>query len=175
MIVKFKKLTPDAVTPTYGHGDSSIDVGIDITTTSVEYDEDQDLYIYHTGLAFEPVEPRVSNFLFLRSSNCKKDCYLTNHVGIADPSYRGEIQFRMKLRDSLENMTLVEMTKMGWTWDFTLSEMKRRARQLEFAPYKSGDKIGQMVFLTYPDVELIEMEELSDSIRSTKGFGSTGK
>ena len=42
-----------------------------------------------------------------------------------------------------------------------------------FAPYKLGDKIGQMVVLPYPDVKLREYAELSDTERGGGGFGST--
>jgi dUTP pyrophosphatase len=44
-----------------------------------------------------------------------------------------------------------------------------------FAPYKVGDKIGQMVVLPYPDVKLIERKELSETERGDDAFGSTDK
>ena len=95
--VKIKKLHPDAIIPKYAHNG---DVAMDMTAISVEYDVENDMYIYHTGLAFES-DFNIGQFLFLRSSNCKTDAYLCNHVGIADSAiYRGEIQFRMKNRDS---------------------------------------------------------------------------
>ena len=45
---------------------------------------------------------------------------------------------------------------------------------MNFAPYKVGDRIGQMVVLPYPEVKLIEKMELSDTVRGDNGFGSTG-
>jgi len=44
-------------------------------------------------------------------------------------------------------------------------------------PYsiKRGDRIAQMVIAALPDVEMLEVEELSESARSSGGFGSTGK
>ena len=42
----------------------------------LEYDEEHDMYIYHTGLAFES-NLNVGQFLFPRSSNSKKNAYLT--------------------------------------------------------------------------------------------------
>ena len=48
--IKFKKLNPNAVIPSYAHDG---DVGMDMTAISVEYDEKRDMYIYHTGLACE--------------------------------------------------------------------------------------------------------------------------
>jgi len=41
--------------------------------------------------------------------------------------------------------------------------------------YSIGDKIGQIVFLKLPKIELQEVLELSDSDRKTGGFGSSGK
>ena len=41
--------------------------------------------------------------------------------------------------------------------------------------YEVGDKVGQIVFLKLPKVNLLEVEELSVSPRSLGGFGSSGK
>lgn len=38
-----------------------------------------------------------------------------------------------------------------------------------------GERIAQMVFQTVPDVELLQVEELSDTERGAGGFGHTGK
>ena len=40
--------------------------------------------------------------------------------------------------------------------------------------YKIGDRIGQMVFVNYPHVKLIQREELTETVRGANGFGSTG-
>lgn len=44
-----------------------------------------------------------------------------------------------------------------------------------FYTVNSGDRIAQMVILPVPEIELVEAEELSDTVRSDAGFGSTGK
>jgi len=193
--VKVKKLDEKAVIPTYAHNG---DVGMDMTAISVEYDEEKDMYIYHTGLAFES-EYNIGQFLFPRSSNRKTDAYLCNSVGIADSAiYRGEILFCYKNRDSLETIANLEamkqfifslqMTSMmdkGGSisehikistelYDKVKEDVKERARNLEFAPYKVGDKIGQMVFMPHPTVKLRECENLSETVRGENGFGSTG-
>jgi len=41
--------------------------------------------------------------------------------------------------------------------------------------YHKGDRVGQLIIIPYPQVTLIESEELSDSERGEGGFGSTGK
>ena len=171
--VFLKKLDERAVIPSYAHYG---DVGMDLTAIDVEYDADKDMYIYHTGLAFAS-NFNIGQFLFLRSSNCETECYLCNQVGIADSAiYRGEIQLRMKLRDSIETMAVVEMFKSGYgLYEEKLIDMKNRAKNLEFAPYKIGDRIGQMVFLQYPTVNIEVVDELNETVRGDGAFGSSGK
>lgn len=41
--------------------------------------------------------------------------------------------------------------------------------------YTVGDKVGQLLILPYPSIELEEAKELSSSERAEGGFGSTGK
>ena len=172
---------------------------MDMTAVSVEYDVENDMYIYHTGLSFES-DFNIGQFLFLRSSNCKTDAYLCNHVGIADSAiYRGEIQFRMKNRESIKSIANREaMNQFIFSLNMTSrmdprgnlenhikiatdlykqveDDVKERAKNLEYAPYKVGDRIGQMVFLGYPTVKLVEIDELSETDRGEKGFGSSGK
>lgn len=182
--VKFKKLHPDAVIPSYAHNG---DVCMDLTAISVEYDKDNDMYIYHTGLAFES-DFNIGQFLFVRSSNRKTDAYLCNHVGIADSAiYRGEIMLCFKNRTSLEVRQFMGTARaflqgINSFNDITFAKdfMNKISNELEsvdplsYAPYKVGDRVAQMVFIQYPTVELIEVDELSSSDRGEGGFGSTG-
>ena len=192
IVVKVKKINPNAVIPTYAHDG---DIGMDLTAISVEYNEEKDAYIYHTGLAFES-DKNYSQFLFVRSSNYKTDCYLANHVGIGDsPTYRGEIMLIFKNRTSLKTMqslkaqeakiklitTNIEFASSLTAQDFDSSErvaaeqVLEDARNLKFAPYDVGSKIGQMVMCHVPTTKLVEVDTLSDTVRGSGGFGSTGK
>ena len=51
--------------------------------------------------------------------------------------------------------------------------------RLRFSPddsrtaYDVGDKIGQIIFIKLPSIELMEVEKLGSSSRGTGGFGST--
>lgn len=53
--------------------------------------------------------------------------------------------------------------------------------KLRFSPddsrgsYMAGDKVGQLVFIKLPSIQLEESQELSPSDRDQKGFGSSGK
>ena len=42
------------------------------------------------------------------------------------------------------------------------------------AMYKTGDRIGQIIILPYPQIEFEEVKELSETNRGSGGFGSTG-
>jgi len=41
--------------------------------------------------------------------------------------------------------------------------------------YQIGDKVGQIVFVRLPAIQMIESKELSGSTRGSGGFGSTGR
>ena len=121
------------------------DAGLDLTATSVQ---EETLQVkYGTGLAVEIPEGYVG-LIFPRSSIFKKTLSLTNSVGVIDSGYRGEIKFVFNKEPYLN--------KDG------------------FKKYEIGDRIGQLVILPYPSVELEEVEELSDSERGEGGFGSSG-
>lgn len=192
--IKLKKLDKNAVIPQYAHDG---DVGMDLTAISVEYDREHDMYIYHTGLAFE-TDKHYGIFLFPRSSNRKTDAYLCNHVGIADSAiYRGEIMLCFKNRTSLEVRAEIEKNRYfisrlsyepfttssddGVTFNLpNIAKNANNARNwiydnpMQYAPYKVGERIAQMVVLPYPNVKINEREELSETERGSGGFGSTG-
>lgn len=41
--------------------------------------------------------------------------------------------------------------------------------------YQIGDKVGQIVFVKLPAIQMIESKDLSDSVRGSGGFGSSGR
>ena len=142
MDVKIKKLHPDAVIPVYSKPG---DAGLDLTATSIMGDS-YDNIVYGTGLAIEIPEGYVG-LLYPRSSNSKTDLYLTNHVGVVDSGYRGELMFKFRPINGIVDASI----------------------------YAVGDRIGQLMILPYPSIKFVETDELSDSDRGEGGFGSTGK
>jgi dUTP pyrophosphatase len=86
MQVRIKKLSPEAVIPTYAKDG---DAGMDLVATSMKFDGTQ--ITYGTGLAMEIPEGFVG-LVFPRSSIRKTDLSLSNSVGVIDSGYRGEIQ-----------------------------------------------------------------------------------
>ena len=141
--VKIKKLSQDAIIPTYAkHGDA----GMDLTATSKSYDEHGNV-VYGTSLAFEIPNGYVG-LLFPRSSNTKKDLILGNSVGVLDSGYRGEVFLKFK-----KTCGFID--------------------NCEGHDYQIGDRVGQIIIMPYPQVTFTEVEELSSSDRGIGGFGST--
>lgn len=142
MKVKFKKLVPEAVIPEYA---KSGDAGKDLVATSRTWNDEMQCWIYGTGLAVEIPEGHVG-LLFPRSSIRKYGIILTNHVGVIDSGYRGEIM--LTFRPAMVGGEHI---------------------------YNVGERIGQLIIMPYPQYESIEAEELSETERGEGGHGSTGK
>lgn len=82
--------------------------------------------------------------IFPRSSVTKKDLILKNSVGVLDSGYRGELKLR-----------------------FYKTSQKGE-------DYEIGERIGQIMLIPLPEVEIEEVENLENSSRAEGGFGSTG-
>ena len=142
MEVKIKKLHAAAVIPSYSKAG---DAAMDLTAISIEKDDDGNA-VYGTGLAIEIPDGYVG-LLFPRSSNSKTHLYLTNHVGVIDSGYRGEIKFKFRPINGF----------------------------IDARVYAKYDRVGQLIILPYPQIELVESDELSETERGDGGYGSTGK
>jgi len=82
--------------------------------------------------------------LFPRSSITNKGIFLGNSVGVIDSNFRGEIKFRFYPND------------------------------VYYEIYNVGDRIGQLIIMPYPTIELEEVKELSSTNRGEQGYGSSG-
>lgn len=149
MNLKIKKLHPDAKIPYYAKPG---DAGLDLTAVTQDDLErtsgGRKIATYGTGLAVE-IPPGHVGLIFPRSSICKTDLSLTNCVGVIDSGYRGEIKFKFAVHEN--------------------------SRPNQNIAYKLGDRIGQLVVVQIPTVNIQEVNELSETNRSDGGFGSTGK
>lgn len=180
-VVKFKKLIPEAIIPTYAHDG---DIGMDVFAISVEYDRKNDAYIYHTGLACETVG-HMGLLGMMKSSIYKHGhAFLVNGVGLIDSDqYRGEICYIYKNRTSLKqraiNNAYVTWADRNWwyrMWHSFNDEIEYWMDTLSpdvYAPYIVGEAIGQLVPLTFDQIEIQEVTELSETERGTGGFGSS--
>ena len=91
MLIKVKKIHPQAVMPVKAH---LSDAGFDLRATSKVYDNDGNV-VYGCGLAFEIPEGYMG-LVFPRSSNAEKSLLLSNSVGVIDAGYRGEVTAKFK-------------------------------------------------------------------------------
>ena len=66
--------------------------------------------------------------------------------------YRGEIMISFKFRDH-DAKSIHQLVK----------------------PYEIGQRVAQMIIMPYPHIDLVEVDELSESDRGEGGYGSTGK
>jgi dUTP pyrophosphatase len=97
-----------------------------------------------TGLAFEVPEGHVM-LVFSRSGHgFKSGVRLVNSVGVIDSDYRGEVL--IGLRNDSPN-------------DF---------------PFEECARLAQAMIIPIPRVDLIEVNDLSETTRGTGGLGSTG-
>ena len=113
--------------------------------TAVEIINDEGFQVtYKTGLAFE-IPLGYVGLLFPRSSVRNYQLNLSNCVGVLDSGYRGEVQFTFN-----------------------------KLAGIPSKKYEVGDRIGQLIIMPYPSIELVELDELSTTERGEKGFGSTG-
>lgn len=140
MLVRVKKLHPNAVVPSYAKDG---DAGLDLTAISKEFDESSGCVVFGTGLAFEIPKGYVG-LIFPRSSVYKTPLSLANCVGVIDSGYRGEVKGMFRVMD--------------------------RPRK----NYEIGDRVMQMIIMPYPQVTLVEADELGTSERGEGGFGSSG-
>jgi len=154
MIVKIKKLNENAVIPKFG---KSGDGCQDVVAVSCKYNPKYDRFEYGLGFATE-FEPNYKARICPRSSNTKTDTYMPNSPACVDSNYRGEWMVMYKLRTPFDQLF------PDGDRELNILEMEN-----EMAPYKIGDRIGQVYFEEVIKPEWIEVDELSDSNRGTDG------
>ncbi len=99
-------------------------------------------------------------FLYPRSSISRYHLHLCNSVGVIDPGYRDSIKVRFKYIPQPCDYTIFEK------WLILKPDMARI--------YRRGDKIAQLVFHKIRHPQIIRTENLSNTERGEKGFGSSG-
>ena len=112
--------------------------------TAINIEHNNDIHVYKTGISIE-IPIGYVGLLFPRSSVYSKSIILSNCVGVIDSGYRGEIIFKYR------NLKVDNHNQI----------------------YNIGDKVGQLIILPYPKINLEEVNELSKSSRGMQGFGSS--
>jgi len=150
MIVKFKKLSDTAITPHRAHhNDACFDLFANEDVV-LKYGE---TIVVTTGIAIELPNGYYAD-IRPRSGITSKSA-LRVHLGTIDSNYRGDIGI---ICENASHRKLASMNHMN-----TDIEINR------------GSKIAQLLIQKLPEIELVEVNELSDSERGVNGFGSTDK
>ncbi len=157
MKINYKKISENAVAPFKKY---DVDAGFDLTaawkTTTKKYTE------YGTGIIFETPNGYVG-LLPPRSSVTNTDYMLKNSVGILDASYRGEVRFRYYDTRNIFKKVYHSLRKL----------VDKNFVNVHI--YNVGDRIGQVVFLKLPTIELVENQKLSKTDRADGGYGHSGR
>ena len=178
MQIKVKKTHPDAVMPIRGSAGAA---GFDLTAVSVK--RAADLYIFDTGIALEIPEGYWGG-IYARSSLFFTGLEKCGGVCVIDSDYRGSIfvVFREVPGDQSARRHALHPLYPGKTG--------------LMSPYKPGDRIAQLIIqpclvpvqgmlmhdgcievlpVEMHDIEFVEVDELSKTIRGTGSYGSTGR
>ncbi len=147
MKLNIKKLHPDAIIPKYAtDGAACFDLHALPGNKRTFLFPDMPT-LFRTGLSFEVPEGWVM-LIFSRSGHGFKDSIrLSNCTGVIDSDYRGEVMVRL-VRDLQDHDRPVTID--------------------------DGDRIAQAMLVQIPRVEMIEVDELTETVRGAGGFGSTG-
>lgn len=144
MNIRFKKLDNKAVVPTYG---TEYSAGADLyacLTESPIVIAPGETVLVPTGLAME-IPEGLAGLIYARSGLAtKKGIAPANKVCVIDSDYRGEI------RIPLHNHSSFPVT------------------------IEASERIAQIIFTPYIFGIFEESDSLSETVRGTGGFGSTG-
>lgn len=142
--VRVKKLDERAIIPTYG---SEFSAGADLYALidgETLAIQPNQTLLIHTGIAME-IPEGFGGFIFARSGLAsKRGLAPANKVGVVDADYRGEIM--VALHNHSDKETVIS----------------------------NGERIAQLVIMPFAAANFIECDELSETVRASGGFGSTG-
>ena len=144
MELKIRKTHPAAVIPSRATGGSA---GLDLSAAvdAPVVIEPGGIAAISTGLAIELPEKDMVALMFTRSSlGVKHGVSLVNSVGVIDSDYRGTI-----------SIVLINHSRIPFC-------------------VNSGDRLAQLIITPVIPLEVVVVEELSDTSRGMGGFGSTG-
>jgi len=153
MIVAIKKLHPEAHLPQYV---KSGDITMDIVAVSKIFDEDGCIE-YSTGLSISIPQGYIGMIL-PRSDNYKKDLILSDGIKIISPGDKDEIRLKFRpaayFADEVVEPT-EEMGSRGDTFDYVCFGKEYIEDDNNMNLYSVGDRIGQLIILPLPTIELV--------------------
>ncbi len=170
MKIKYKRLHHDAKLPTKEPGA----IGWDLYYCG----EDIKLYegshvLLETGLAWQP-ELGYHGLIWDRSGLAAKE-QIHRLAGVIDNSYRGEIKVVLKSLSKYVNKPLPS-TRCHSCGHIEFPVLYTDGIAIgQYKQIKKGDKIAQLIIQQEIPVENQLVEELDDTERGEKGFGSSGR
>ena len=169
MDIKFKKISPDAVVPSYATEGSA---GFDLYATEEVVVKPQETKIIPTGLEIECPEG-MAVMIYPRSGiSAKTPLRLANGVGVIDSDYRGELKV-IFYNSSNSEVRIVPKYQLT---DGNVIE----AYDHDYVPYgtvviKKGDRIAQGVLIDVTQADFKEVQDFKETKRGKGCLGSTGK
>lgn len=98
--------------------------------------------------------------------------YITYHTGLAieiPQGYVGLLFPRSSVYKTYQMLSnCVGVIDSGYRGEIMMKFTRSRDQ------YSVGAKIGQLIIMPYPQIEFEEVEKLSETLRGSGGFGSTG-
>ena len=159
--IKIKKITELGITPTKNDGDAGYDLYSieDYTLQPLER------RLFKTNIALE-IPTGYYGKICDRSGKALKNG-LHVMAGTIDSTYRGDI-----------GIVLINLSGLPLFLEYILSYLSKMFPNTasyfgEHVLIAKGDKIAQIVFRKYEDATFVE-EDLSETERAEKGFGSSG-
>lgn len=117
------------------------------------------------GFAAEPPEGYYLEIVPRSSTGLKTNLRQPNSIGVIDSDYRGEVKamYESKIEER-------KVAHSGTVFSAPVYKCVGTATLI-----KAGDRIAQMILRKMEEADLVQVDELSETERGAKGFGSTGK
>lgn len=161
MQVNFKKLSKDAKIPTkVNKGDA----GYDLYSTEDVFITPLERKLFKTNIAMAIPDGYYGRIADRSGLALKSGLHVL--AGVIDSTYRGDIGVVILNTNGLEDWSLIRQAEI-----LKLHPLRPQA----FIHIKKGERIAQIIFEKYEDVEFSEAENLEETDRGAAGFGSTGK
>lgn len=144
MKLRIKKLHPDAILPEYKSKGAA---GFDIASIEEVVLRSGETHLIRTGLAFEIPEGYELEIRPRSGLSATSKLRLSNSPGTIDSDYRGEVKF------------IVDLLMTKFTDTYTVVK---------------GQRLGQALLKKVEQAEFELVEELTETERAEKGFGSSG-
>lgn len=175
IIVKIRKLHPDAVTPAYA---TELAAGFDLVAVEDVIIAPGETALVPIGLAFE-IPPDFEMQIRPRSGvSYRTKLRVANSPGTIDADYRGEIKVIIDniSQEHANRHPNIRDAHNDYLTDVGGKSFRTHGRRFAHGTYsiRKGDRIAQGVIAPMVRADFEVVDELSETERGAGGFGSTG-